>query len=91
MLSMKKWFSGKSSKQEFDIEARQIVTENFGNHSSTPSRNCTSLIQPLNLSQNPFSPAAQRVPPLYHHQMQQLFVHRLRGFGQANQQPYGGG
>jgi len=31
MLSMKKWFSGKSSKQEFDIEAREIVTENYGN------------------------------------------------------------
>ncbi len=28
---MKKWFSGKSSKQEFDIEAREIVTENYGN------------------------------------------------------------
>ncbi len=27
---MKKWFSGKSTKQEFDCEAREIVTDNYG-------------------------------------------------------------
>ena len=27
---MRKWFSGKVTKQEFDREAREIVTENYG-------------------------------------------------------------
>jgi hypothetical protein len=30
MQSMRKWFSGKVSKQEFDKEAREIVTDNYG-------------------------------------------------------------
>lgn len=29
MASMKKWFSGKTTKQEFDHEAREIVTDNY--------------------------------------------------------------
>lgn len=29
MASMKKWFSGKTTKQEFDQEAREIVTDNY--------------------------------------------------------------
>jgi hypothetical protein len=30
MQNMKKWFSGKLGKQEFDKEAREIVTDNYG-------------------------------------------------------------
>lgn len=30
MLNMRKWFSGKVSKQDFDKKARDIVTDNHG-------------------------------------------------------------